>query len=149
MTEATTAERAKTPVHLWIIGILTLLWNSMGAFDYLMTETRNAAYMKNFTQAQLDYFYGFPAWVIACWALAVWGGVLGSLLLLLRKKIAVPVLLVSLLSMIVTTIHNYLLTDGMKIMGGTGPLVFTAVIFLVALGLWLYARGMRQRGVLA
>ncbi|MEX0892485.1 MAG: hypothetical protein WEB88_09975 [Gemmatimonadota bacterium] len=65
----------RTPVHLWVIGALALLWNSVGAFDYLMTQTRNEGYMGQFSAEQLEYFYGFPTWVVAFWALAVWGGV--------------------------------------------------------------------------
>jgi hypothetical protein len=134
---------------LWIVGVVTLLWNAMGAFDYLMTQTKNEAYMANFTPEQLEYFYGFPAWVVACWAIAVWGGVLGSILLLLRKALAVPVFLVSFLAMVATTIHNFVLTDGLEVMGGAGAVAFSAVIFVVALFLYLYARAMRGRGVLA
>ncbi|MFP3948687.1 MAG: hypothetical protein ACLFWG_08140, partial [Longimicrobiales bacterium] len=86
--------------------------------------------------------------VVTFWALAVWGGVLGSLLLLLRKRLAVPVLLVSFASMVVTFTHNFLLTDGMEVMGSAGA-AFSTVIFLVALGLWLYARAMARKEVLA
>jgi hypothetical protein len=138
----------RTPWHLWAVGILAVLWNGMGAFDYLMTQTRNEGYMGQFTAEQLDYFYGFPAWVVAFWAIAVWGGVLGSILLLLRKKLAEPVFLVSFLAMVVTTIHNYVLSDGLEVMGGIGTLLFSAAIFVVALLLYLYARAMRDRGVL-
>jgi hypothetical protein len=104
--------------------------------------------MSRFTPEQLDYFYGFPTWVVAFWALAVWGGVLGSLLLLLKKRLAVGVFLVSFVSMVITTFYNYVLSNGLELMGGVGPAVFTAVIFLVALGLWLYARSMARNGVL-
>lgn len=148
MSEHTTAAVRSTPLHLRVIGALAVLWNGFGAFDYLMTETRNEAYMSQFTAEQLDYFYGFPAWVVAFWALAVWGGLLGAVLLLLGKRLAVPVLLVSFGSMVVTFIHNFLLSEGMEVMG-TGGAAFSVVIFAVALGLWLYARAMRRRGVLA
>ena len=138
----------RTPWHLWVVGILAVLWNAMGAFDYLMTETRNEGYMSKFTPEQLEYFYGFPAWAVAFWAIAVWGGVLGAILLLLRKKLAAGVFLVSFLAMVVTTIYNYGLSDGMEVMGDPGALAFSAVIFVVALLLYLYARAMRNRGVL-
>ena len=81
------------------------------------------------------------------WALAVWGGVLGMLLLLLKRRLAVPVLLVSFLAMIVTSIQNFLLSNGLEVMGGAG-LLFSVLIFVFALGLWLYARSMAERGVL-
>jgi len=86
--------------------------------------------------------------VVALWALAVWGGVLGSILLLLRKRLAVGVFLVSFLCMVVTSIHNFFLSNGLEVMGGLVPMVFTFLIFVFALGLFLYARAMRNRGVL-
>ncbi len=135
------------PKHLWIIGVVTLLWNLMGAYDYLMTQTQNAGYMARFDQAQLDYFYGFPVWFEFFWALAVWGGVLGSILLLLRKRAAVGVFAVSFVSMLVTTVYSFGLSNGREVMGVAG-FVFTMVIFLVGLGLVLYSRSMRGRGVL-
>lgn len=137
----------RTPWHFWLVGILGLLWNSMGAFDYLMTQTQNESYMSQFTPEQLEFFYGFPTWVVAFWALAVWGGVLGTLLLLLKRRLAVPVLLASFLAMIVTSIQNFFFSNGLEVMGGTG-LLFSALIFVFALCLWLYARSMARRGVL-
>lgn len=141
------ARATKTPRHLWVVGIVTLLWNLLGAMDYIMTQTRNEAYMSQFTPKQLDFFYGFPAWLVAFWAIAVWGGVLGTVLLLMRKKLAFPVLVVSFLCMVVTVIHNYGFAGGAEIVGGTG-LFFSVLIFVVALGLVIYARNMARRGVL-
>ena len=142
------SKAVSAPKHLWIIGVVTLLWNAMGAYDYLMTQTRNEAYMARFDQAQLDYFYGFPVWFEFFWALAVWGGVLGSVLLLLRKRAAVGVFAVSFVSMVVTTVYSFGLSNGREVMGATG-FVFTLVIFAVALGLVLYSQAMRRRSVLA
>ena len=72
MSEIQSSESTKAPWHLWVIGVLTLLWNAMGAFDYLMTQTQNEAYMSEFTPEQLEFFYNFPTWMVAFWALAVW-----------------------------------------------------------------------------
>ena len=148
--QSTTAtEASRTPWHLWVVGILALLWNAMGAFDYTMTKTKNEAYMANFTPEQLEFFYGFPTWVVATWAIAVWGAVLGSALLLFRKRLAVPVFLASLAAMVLTSIHNYLLADGFEVAGDAFSLAFTAAIFLGAVALFMYARAMRENGVLA
>jgi len=138
---------AKTPLHLWIVGIVALLWNLMGAYDYLMTQTENEAYMSKFTPERLELFYGYPAWLVAFWAIAVWGGVVGAVVLLLRKKLAVPVLAVSFLCMVVTSIYNYGFAGGADIAGGF-ELVFSAAIFVVALALVIYARAMAKKGVL-
>ena len=138
----------KAPKQFWIISIVALLWNLMGAYDYLMTQTRNEAYMAKFTPEQLEFFYGFPLLVVSAWAIAVWGGVLGAILLLMRKGVAVWVLLASFLCMVVTTIHNFFISDGGKVMGSAG-VIFSVIIFVIALGLVLYARTMKSRGVLA
>lgn len=150
MTDAPGTSPQSTPRHLWVVGIVALLWNAMGAMDYVLTQTRNEAYMGQFTPEQLAFFYGFPTWVVAAWAIAVWAGVLGAVLLLLRKRLAVPVFLASLVAMVITTLHNYVLSDGMEVMGKDAmALGFTVVIFLVAIALFLYAQAMQKRGTLA
>jgi hypothetical protein len=148
MNGSTPPPNIVTPWHLWLVGILALLWNCIGAFDYAMTETRNASYMSAFTPEQLTYFYGFPTWVVATWALSVWGGVLGSVLLLLRKRWAVPVFGVSLVTMMLTSFYSFVLTNGLATMGGAGGLVFSAVIFVIAVALLFYARHLARIGVL-
>ena len=142
------ASAVAAPWHLWLVGVLALLWNGIGAFDYVMTETRNASYMSSFTPEQLAYFYGFPAWVVAAWALSVWGGVLGSVLILLRRRWAVPVFVVSLATMAATFVYNYVLTDGLAIMGGGAALAFSALIVVIGIALLLYARRLARIGVL-
>jgi len=149
MFDKQTDSSRRTPRHLWVIGGLSLPWNALGAFDYLMTETHNEAYMGQFTPEQLEYFYGFPAWLVAFWAVAVWGGVLGSCLLLLRKKPAVGVFLASFVAALVTTVYNYGLSNGLDVVGHPVAIAFSAMILVVALLLYLYARAMRNRGVLA
>ncbi len=148
MTELQKAPREKTPWHLWVVGVIALLWSAAGAMDYVMTQTKNEEYMSAFTPEQLAFFYGFPSWVVAAWAVAVWGGVLGALLLLLRRRLAVWVFLASLVAMVLTTIHNYALSNGLEVVGDAFTLIFSAVIFVVACALYLYARAMQRRGVL-
>ena len=140
-------QATKTPRHLWIVGIVALLWSLMGAMDYIMTQTKNEAYMSQFSPEQLEFYYSFPAWLVAFWAIAVWGGVLGAVLLLVRKKLAAPVLLVSFLCMVVVTVHNYGFAGAADIGGGM-ELFFSVVIFVVALALVIYARSMAKKNVL-
>lgn len=138
----------ETPKSLWIIGVIALLWNAVGAVDYVMTKTQNEAYMSQFTPEQLEFFYAIPWPIVAAWAIAVWGGVLGAILLLLRKRLAVPVFLVSFIAMVITSFHNFVLSNGLEAIGDPFSLVFSAVIFVVALLLYLYSRKLMLRGIL-
>jgi hypothetical protein len=142
------SDRAPTPWHLWVIGVLTLFWNAVGAFDYLATQLQIESYMANFTPEQLAYFSDFPAWVVAFWALAVWSAVVGSLALLFRSRFAAPLFLTSLISMIVTSIHNFGFSDGTAIME-QGALIFSIMIAVISILLVIYSRAMVSRGVLS
>jgi hypothetical protein len=144
----TAIQPAKTPWHLWVVGAASLIWNSVGAMDFVMTQTRNKAYMSAFTPAQLEFYYGFPFWVVVAWGIAVWGGVLGSLSLLLRKRLAVHLFLASVICMVLTDIHSFILSNGLKIMRGADTLIFSAVIFVIGVLLFVYARSMCKPGVL-
>jgi hypothetical protein len=144
-----TVQSTKAPWHIWVVGVVSLLWNSVGAFDFVMTQAKNKAYMSGFTSAQLDFYYGFPIWVVAAWGIAVWGGVLGSLLLLLRKRQAVHLFLSSSICMVLANIHNFAVANGLKLMGGAAALIFSAVIFVIGVLLLVYARSMGKRSVLS
>jgi len=140
----------KTPWHLWVIGLISLLWNAGGAFDYVMTKTANAAYVANYTAEQLAYLEAFPAWVSFFWALGVWGAVAGSVLLLLRSRHAVLAFVLSFVGMIVNLVWGLVLspTPMSAMTGGGFALVFTGAIVVVAGALIIYARAMRTAGVL-
>ncbi|MEZ5501034.1 MAG: hypothetical protein R3E77_16580 [Steroidobacteraceae bacterium] len=136
-----------TPKHLWVVGILATLWNSVGCVDYFMTQTKNMNYLKAFTPEQIDYFGAFPAWADAAWALGVWGALAGSILLLLRQRFAVHAFGLSLLGMAVAFLYQFGLSDALALFGA-GPSLFTLVIVVIGIALFVYARKMAARGVL-
>jgi hypothetical protein len=87
--------------------------------------------------------------VVVAWGIATWGSVLGSALLLARRRLAAHLFLISFVAMLLTMIHNYLLTDGRKVMGGgAGPVIFSVVIMVIGVLLLIYARAMSRRAVL-
>src|SRR3569833_2810023 len=88
------AVAARAPAQLWIVGILSLLWNCFGCYDYTMTRTRGAEYIAGMmpgadANAALAWINGMPLYAQAGWAIGVWCGLLGSLLLLIRSRWAV------------------------------------------------------------
>lgn len=148
------ATRVRTPVHLWIIGVLGLLWNSIGGYDYLMTRTRNVDYAREMMptvdpDAMFAWVDAFPIWAQFGWGLGVWGGLLGAVLLLARSRWAVPVFAASLIGAVLGL--GYQIVAAPPLAGAAGPMndIMPFVIILIALGLFLYARAMQKRGVLA
>ena len=142
-------EPVKTPWHIWVVGVVALLWSAGSAFDYVMTQTRNPDYMAQFTPEQLAFFYSFPKWMVAAWAIGVWSAVLGAVLLLLRTRWAETMLWLALVSAATTAVFMLALAKPslIQIVGPVGA-AFSVVIIIIAALLVYYARRMRARGVL-
>lgn len=145
MNRITQGTRRQRPWHLWLVGVLAILWNGMGALDYTMTQTRNEAYLRSASPEMLDFVYGLPDWIDGFWAIGVWGGLLGSILLLLGRRLATPVLGASFVGALVVAVHIFGFAGGMAAMGGAGALAFSATIVIVALGLVPYSCAMNKR----
>lgn len=148
------AERTTAPWHLWVVGVLSLLWNGFGAYDYLMSKLQNREYLEGaFAPARVSvdegiaYMNAMPLWANLAWGLGVWGAVAGSVLLLVRSRFALHAFAVSLLGLIFGSVHQ--MSNPMPGMTDTAmPLVFTAVITIITLLLIWYARRQSLRGVL-
>ena len=138
----------RAPVHLWIVGVVAMLWNAFGAFDYVLTQTRNEAYLVQFSEAQRAYFQSFPAWMEAAWAIGVWGALAGALLLLARSRHAVLAFGLSLLGLLASSVYQYVLSSPPEDMKSGVMMAMNLAIWAIAIGLFLYAHRMRARGVL-
>lgn len=149
MTDTTAPAMAgRTPWHLWVVGVVAVLWNGFGCIDYTMTQLQGDAWLTTMgmTAAQIDYFHAMPAWTSAAWAIGVWGGLLGGLLLLLRRRWAVHVFVLSFLGWLAGAIYAFGLSDGMEAMGSMWPMqlvIGAACLFFI----W-YAWTMGKRGLL-
>ncbi len=88
----------------WAIGAVTLIWNVMGVINFFVQM--NADALASFPESHRAIIEGRPAWATGAFAIAVFGGALGCLLLLLRKSAAYYLFIASLLGVIVQLIHT-------------------------------------------
>jgi len=88
----------------WLIGVVALLWNVGGAVNYLMQT--NLEFVATLPDTHRAIIEGRPAWATGGFAIGVFGGALGCLLLLFRKSIAFYVFVASLIGVLVTMIHT-------------------------------------------
>ena len=131
----------KPPVWFWIVSIVALLWNLMGVMAYL-----GQAYMKaGYTPDQLALMESTPAWVTAAFALAVWGGLLGCIVLLLRRKLAKPVLMLSLIGILVQMAHSFFMTNAAEIYGPVQGVVTPVIVIIIGIVLVQFARIAEKR----
>jgi hypothetical protein len=88
----------------WVISAISFVWNAMGVLNYFMQM--NPDILADYNEAARAIVEGRPAWATGAFAIAVFGGMLGSLLLLLRRSAALYVFVASLVGVIVTMVHT-------------------------------------------
>lgn len=142
------AARANTPAHLWIVAILGMVWNGFVAFDFVMTVTGNHAYLARYEPDVRDYFAHLPNWFVAFWALGVWGGLAGSLLLLVRSKHAVKMFALALVGPFVNTLYQLILSPPPADLTSNTMLLMMLLVWAIAIALFLYARDMQRQRIL-
>ncbi|WP_372754954.1 hypothetical protein [Mariniflexile sp.] len=93
--------KTKPPISFWIVSVIALFWNIMGVIQYLSQAYQTESWRASLTNEQYEMVINFPSWLTAAFAIAVFSGVFGSLGLILRKKWAYGLLLISLIAVIV------------------------------------------------
>jgi hypothetical protein len=92
----------------WVIAALILVFNVMGVINYFVQM--NATSLAAFPEHYRPIIEGRPAWATAAFALAVFGGSLGCLLLLCRKSAAFYVFIASLAGVMGSMMHVFSVT---------------------------------------
>jgi hypothetical protein len=145
MTDA----KVKSPWHIWLVGVIAVLFNSIGVFDFVMSMAQGAEYQASagMTPDQIAHYQEMPSWMTLVWAVGVFGAFLASVLLLLRRKLALPVFVLSLAAFLISLVYTYVLTDGGAIMGQQMAITSAVIAGLLTFFSW-YSWFMAVRGVL-
>lgn len=136
-----------TARSITIIGILALLWNLVGVASFVGQYGMATPDLAQTDPGMARVYAQMPAWVWAAFAVSVLAGTAGSLLLLMRRAVAVPVYALSLAAIILLFGQNFLGTDLLAEKGWTATLV-PALIFLLAAAQFLYARSLTTKAML-
>lgn len=149
---ATTAH-TRTPVHLWIVGAVALLYSCFGAYDYVMSHMRDVHYIASAMpgvdpNSALAWMDGFPAYAKVGWALGVWGGLLGSILLLLRSRYAVWAFAMSMIGIVLSIGYQLAFAPVLQGAQGTAYKIMPWAIIIIGLALLAYSQAMAKRHLL-
>ena len=133
-------DRNAARVHwsFWAIGAVALIWNVMGCINYLMQT--NADLLSRYPEDARALIEGRPAWATGAFAIAVFGGALGCLLLLIKKSAAYYLYVASLLGVVVTNIHTFSVASSAEIWSGSLMSLVIAA-FLIWYSKWVAGKG--------
>jgi len=122
----------------WVICIIALIWNVMGSINFVMQT--NPEMVANFPEAAQSLIASRPFWATIAFAVAVFGGVLAELLLLLKKAVAYYLFVASFLGALITNIHTFQVSSAVDIWVGS-----LMSILIAAFLIW-YSKLVKRKG---
>ncbi|MBQ0768456.1 MAG: hypothetical protein KBT58_04140 [Bizionia sp.] len=141
-----TTTKQKPPIWYWIIASFALLWNAMGVYQYLQQAYQTDAFKAMYPDAEiLEMVINTPGWVMAAFATAVFFGFLGSLALVLRKRWAKPLLLISLIGIVVQLTYNLFISNALEVYG-PGAVIMPMMVLIFGLVIFYMAKKAETKG---
>ena len=125
----------------WAITIFMLIWNVMGCINFFIQM--NPEMVTSYRENEQAIITGRPIWATVAFAIAVFGGALGCLMLLVKKSIAFYFFIASLLGVVVTMV--YTLSVGIEL--GIGEVIGIIILPLMgAVFLIWYSKYVQNKG---
>jgi hypothetical protein len=135
----------KPPTSFYIIAAVFLVWNIIGFMFYLQHAMMTPENVPEGVDASmLAFMEATPVWATSAYAIAVNVGMLASIMLLLRRSIALPLYVVSLAGALVLDFDSFVLRDVVAIWGSGAYIVPSAVIIVGVVEIW-YTRSVANR----
>ena len=135
----------KPKIGFWIIAVIAVIWNLMGVMAYLAEAFMNDEAKALLPEAERALYDNVPAWATAAFAIAVFGGFIASIALLIRKKIAMQLFLISLIGILVQMVYNFFISGAMDVYG-PGEMVKPAMVIIIGVFLYMYSKNAITKG---
>jgi hypothetical protein len=129
-------QKIVVPTWFWVIATVSLMWNILGCLIFSSEVFAQEAMIESMTGEQKEWVRSTPRWVYVVFAISVSTGVAGSVCLLMRKRLSVPLFTISFAAVLIQMAYTMLIAGGLQVMGPTGAVMPTVVITLAVVWLW-------------
>lgn len=143
-----TVSSNKPPIWFWVVSIIALIWNGLGVNAYLQQAYNTTAHRAMYTGEQLMVLDKTPSWATAAFAIAVFAGLIGCIGLLMKKKWAKTLFLLSLLGILIQLSHSVFMVKMYQLLS-LPQNIMSFSIPIVAFLLYYIARKSEARGWLS
>lgn len=137
----------KPNIVFWVIGIAALLWNILGVGAYLAQAYMPEEALTLLSEGEQNYYTNYPSWATASFAIGVFGGLLGCIALLMRKKITIILFTLSLLGVLGQQVYNFFIQEDVEL--GAVAMIGPIFIIIVAFFLMWYSKAQKANGILS
>lgn len=134
----------KPPTWFYVVVVIALLWNAAGLLAVVADMRLSATDIAALPADQQALYAARPGWSVVGSLLAVVGGTLGCLLLLLRKRLTFIVFVLSLVGVVIQDIGIFLIAGAAK-GGNLAPIVLQGLVLAIAIGLLFLAHTAQKR----
>jgi len=128
----------KAPTWFMVVAAVLLVWNLLGVMAYIAQVTMSPEALAALPEAQRQIYETTPAWATAAFAIAVNGGALGCVLLLLKRNLAGLFLQLSLAGVLVQMFHSFFMSKSFEVFVA-GDLVMPVLVIVIAIYLVMLA----------
>ena len=115
----------------------------MGCAAYLGMQMMPPKALEGMSEAERALMESTPVWVTASFAVAVWFGLLGCILLLLKKSLAHPVFIISVIGIVVQQIWNFFIGDTFEVYGAENA-IMPVVVLLIGIYLIIFSKKAKE-----
>lgn len=122
----------KPPAWFYVAAAILIIWDCVGCYAYLSDVSMSAGDMARLPVAQQEIWNMTPAWVTSAYAIAVWIGLAGGLALIVRRRIAQPLFIVSLIAVMLQFGWTFVATPILSTVGASAA---AFPMFIVAIGI--------------
>ena len=136
--------KSKAPWHLWVVGVLSLLWNASGA--WVIMSAQSGAPM-DMDAHEIAYYAAQEPWLVAVTDIALIGATFAAIVMLLRSRRAVHLYGLSIAAIVVASAYEIARGTAL-LLDDRGWLILDCVTWGLAIVQLLYVLAMYQRGVL-
>lgn len=123
----------------WIIAIIAILWNMMGTFQFLSASVWKEMLYDTLNESQIALFENLPSWYLIVFGIAVATGLLGSILLLMRKKLAILMLSISLIAVLIQMSYWVFATKVIEVYGTIDAVLMPVIVVVTAFMILFYS----------
>ncbi len=139
----------KPGIVFWIIGIVALLWNAMGCFNYIAQAYDLEMATADLSAEQIAFMDALPAWNTALFAIAVFAGLAAAITFIMRKKLSVNLFVVSFLAAAISQVYWTFGSDAPEVFSDHQPYLMPVIIVVLGLFFIWYSKREKAAGVLS
>jgi len=133
------------PSWLLVVGLFAAAWNGIGVVAFVSEILQTPEQIAQLTSAQQALITAKPAWVTLAFATAVFSGLLGSILLILKNRLALPLFALSLFGLIGQNTYFFIIAKVQNTMASSN-FIMPFIVFIIAIVLFLFSRSCINKG---